>query len=151
MTPDAELVAGVEDWLVATGRPPLGSAGRAALEAAMPHVKERARTWPDLLEKAHFALAERPIVPDAAAAKALDPTSRALLAELTPQLQNASWTRDKLEDVVGRLADAHDIKLGKLAQPLRAALAGRTATPSVFDMMLVIGREETIARLKDAA
>ena len=71
--------------------------------------------------------------------------------KLTPQLQNASWTRDKLEDVVSRLADAHDIKLGKLAQPLRAALAGRTATPSVFDMMLVIGREETIARLNDAA
>jgi glutamyl-tRNA synthetase len=47
--------------------------------------------------------------------------------------------------------DAHDIKLGKIAQPLRAALAGRTATPSVFDMMLVIGREETIARLNDAA
>jgi glutamyl-tRNA synthetase len=151
MTADDRLVAGVEDWLEATGRPPLGDARRAALTAAMPHVKERARTYPDLLEQANFALAERPIVPDAAAAKALDPTSRALLAELTPQLQNASWTRDKLEDVVGRLADAHDIKLGKLAQPLRAALAGRTATPSVFDMMLVIGREETIARLKDAA
>jgi glutamyl-tRNA synthetase len=149
--PDAELVAGVEDWLAATARTPLTGTGRAALLAAMPHVKERAKTYPDLLETAHFALAKRPIVPDAAAAKALDPTSRALLAELTPQLQNASWTRDKLEDVVGRLADAHDIKLGMIAQPLRAALAGRTATPSVFDMMLVIGRDETIARLNDAA
>ena len=84
-------------------------------------------------------------MPDAAAAKALDPASRALLAELTPQLRNASWTRDKLEDVVGRLATAHDIKLGKLAQPIRAALAGRTATPSVFDMMLVIGRDDVDA------
>ena len=151
MAPDEELVAGAEDWIDATGHAPLGETGRAALLAAMPHVKERAKSYPDLLEKAHFALAKRPIVPDAAAAKVLDDASRALLAELTPQLQTVSWTRDKLEDAVGRLADAHDIKLGKLAQPLRAALAGRTATPSVFDMMLVIGRDETIARLKDAA
>ena len=151
MTPDDRLVDEADEWLRETGRAQLGGAGRAALLAAMPHVKERAKSYPDLLEKAHFALAERPIVPDAAAAKALDPSSRALLAELTPHLHNASWTRDMLEDVVSRLADAHDIKLGTLAQPLRAALAGRTSTPSVFDMMLVIGRDETIARLNDAA
>jgi glutamyl-tRNA synthetase len=151
MTPDDVLVGEALDWLSATGRLPIGADAREALLAAMPHVKERAKSYPDLLEKAHFAIAERPIVPDAAAAKALDANARLLLAELTPQLQNASWTRDGLEDVVSRLADAHDIKLGKLAQPLRAALAGRTATPSVFDMMMVIGRDETIARLDDAA
>jgi glutamyl-tRNA synthetase len=70
---------------------------------------------------------------------------------LTPQLQNASWTRDGLEGIVGRVAEAHGMKLGKLAPPLRAALAGRTVSPSVFDMMLVLGRDETVARLDDAA
>jgi glutamyl-tRNA synthetase len=70
---------------------------------------------------------------------------------LTPHLQNASWTRDDLEGVVARVAEAHGTKLGKLAPPLRAALAGRTVSPSVFDMMLVLGRDETVARLGDAA
>ena len=55
-----------------------------------------------------------------------------------------------LEATVTSVAEAHGIGLGKIAGPLRAALAGRTVSPSVFDMMLVIGREETIARLQDA-
>jgi glutamyl-tRNA synthetase len=70
---------------------------------------------------------------------------------LTPQLQNDSWDRDALEATVADVAAAHNIGLGKIAGPLRAALAGRTVSPSVFDMMLVLGREETLARLKDAA
>jgi glutamyl-tRNA synthetase len=70
---------------------------------------------------------------------------------LTPQLQNASWTRDTLEATVSEVAERHDLKLGKLAPALRAALAGRPVSPSVFDMMLVIGREETLARLTEAA
>ena len=87
--------------------------------------------------------------PDEKAAKNLDNVSRGILTELTPHLQNASWSRDALEAAVSAFAEANDLKLGKLAQPLRAALAGRTATPSVFDMMIVIGREETLARLAD--
>jgi glutamyl-tRNA synthetase len=91
------------------------------------------------------------VEPDEASARALDPVSRGILAELTPQMQNASWTRDSLEDIVTRVAEAHGLKLGKLAPPLRAALAGRTVSPSVFDMMLVLGRDETVARIADAA
>lgn len=89
-------------------------------------------------------------MPDEAAAKSLDPVSRGILTELTPQLQNASWSRETLEQVAMRVAAGHGMGLGKLAGPLRAALAGRTISPSVFDMMLVIGREETLARLQDA-
>jgi glutamyl-tRNA synthetase len=70
---------------------------------------------------------------------------------LTPRLQNASWTKEGLESILNDAAAENGIGFGKLAAPLRAALAGRTATPSVFDMMLVIGRDETIARLTDAA
>ena len=68
---------------------------------------------------------------------------------MTPHLQNASWDRDALEGVVAGFAEAQGTKLGKLAGPLRAALAGRTISPSVFDMMLVLGRDETLARLSD--
>jgi len=114
-------------------------------------LKERAKTFPELLEKAEFILSDRPIEPDEKAARNLDNVSRSILNELTPQLQNASWSRDGLEACAMQFAEAHEMKFGKLAGPLRAALAGRSATPSVFDMMLVLGREETIARLTDAA
>jgi glutamyl-tRNA synthetase len=70
---------------------------------------------------------------------------------LTPHLQDASWSRDDLEAVLNRFAEDQGTKFGKLAGPLRAALAGRAATPSVFDMMLVLGREETLRRLDQAA
>jgi glutamyl-tRNA synthetase len=93
-------------------------------------LKDRARTFPELLEKAHFVLTARPVAPDEASARALDTVSRGILAELTPHLQNASWTRDSLEDIVARVAEAHGTKLGKLAPPLRAALAGRTCHPA---------------------
>ena len=114
-------------------------------------LKDRARTFPELIEKAHFVLTSRPITPDEKAAKALDTVSRGILSELTPQLQSVSWSRNDLEAVLNAFAEARDTKFGKLAGPLRAALAGRAVTPSVFDMMLVLGREETIARLTDAA
>ena len=70
---------------------------------------------------------------------------------LTPQLQNASWTREELEAVTARVGETLGIKFGKMAGPLRAALAGRAVTPSVFDMMLVLGKDETILRLTHAA
>lgn len=150
-TPDAELLPEIEAFLEASGQPSLSQAQKDGLSRALYCLKERAKTFPELLEKAHFVLGNRPFAPDEKAAQALDPVSRGILSELTPQLQNASWTRDKLEEIVASVAGAHGLGLGKIAGPLRAALAGRTISPSVFDMMLVIGREETLARLKDAA
>ena len=147
---DAALVAEIEAYLAVTGQPTLSDTQKDGLKRAMYCLKDRARLFPDLLEKAHFILESRPFAPDEKAAKSLDSVSRGILAELTPQLQNASWNRDTLEQVVTQVAEAHDTKLGKVAQPLRAALAGRTVSPSVFDMMLVIGREETLLRLADA-
>jgi glutamyl-tRNA synthetase len=146
---DDALLRELDAHLAATGAAPLTDAQRDAMLKSMPSLKDRAKTYPELLEKAHFCLTSRPVVPDDKAAAALDDVSRGILSELTPQLQTASWTRDALEALVGELAQAHETKLGKLAGPLRAALAGRTVSPSVFDMMLVLGREETIARLED--
>jgi len=148
---DAALRRELEAYLASAGRPALTEAQGAALEQAMYCLKDRARTFPELLEKAHFVLSSRPIEPDEKAAKALATVSDGILSELTPHLQNASWTRNDLEATLGAFAEDRGTKFGKLAGPLRAALAGRAVTPSVFDMMLVLGRDETLARLKDAA
>ena len=148
---DAALLREIEGFLAAAQRPPLTESQREGLLRAMYCVKDRARTYGELLEKAHFVLTERPIRGDDKAAQALDTVSRGILSSLTPQLQNASWTRDDLEAVTARFAEENGTKFGKLAGPLRAALAGRTVTPSVFDMMLVLGRDESLARLAQAA
>lgn len=147
---DAALLHELQEFLAATGADPLSDTQRGGMSRAMPSLKERAKTFPELLEKAHFILTSRPIVRDEKSQVQLNSVSNGILSELTPRLQNASWTRDALEGEVSALAEAHGMGLGKLAGPLRAVLAGRTATPSVFDMMLVLGREETLARLSDA-
>ncbi len=151
VTPDAALRHEAEAYLAAADLPALTPGQGAALEKAMYCLKDRARTFPELFEKAHFALVSRPVEPDAKAAKSLASVSKGILNELTPHLQNVSWTRDDLEESLNAYAAARDTKFGKLAGPLRAALAGRAVTPSVFDMMLVLGRDESLARLQDAA
>jgi glutamyl-tRNA synthetase len=148
---DAALRHEMEAYLNAAERPPLSETQSSDLERAMYCLKDRAKTFPELLEKAEFALVSRPISPDQKAAKALSTVSNGILDQLTPHLQNASWTRDELEAALNAFAEAQGTKFGKLASPLRAALAGRAVTPSVFDMMLVLGRDETLARLSDAA
>ena len=148
---DTDLVTEIERFLAATQQPTLSQAQKDGLAAAMYCLKDRAKSLPQLLEKAHFVLTERPLDRDEKSLAALTDVSRGILTELTPQLQNASWTRDTLEATVSEVAERHDLKLGKLAPALRAALAGRPVSPSVFDMMLVIGREETLARLTEAA
>lgn len=147
---DAALLHEIEAFLAATDATPLSAQQSEGLLAAMYCLKERAKTLPELLEKGHFVLASRPIVPDEKAAKSLDDVHIGILSELTPQLQSVSWDRDTLEGAVSAVAEANDTKLGKLAGPLRSVLAGRAVSPSVFDMMLVLGRDETLARLRDA-
>ncbi len=145
-----DLLAAAAGWRAAAGRPALSPEEEAAFRAALPLVRERAKTLPELEEKAHFALARRPLEVEPKAAKALDGDGRDLLGDLTPHLRNASWSRSALEAVAGRVAEGRGLGLGKVAAPLRAALAGRAATPSVFDMMVVLGRDETLARIEDA-
>ncbi|MEQ9693994.1 glutamate--tRNA ligase [Shimia sp. SDUM112013] len=148
---DAALLQELLAFRRAIGESDLPDDKKDGLSRGMYCLKERAKTFPELTEKAEFILSDRPLHPDAKAQKNLDSVSRGILKELTPQLQNASWSRDGLEAVTNSFADAKEIKFGKMAGPLRAALAGRAVTPSVFDMMLVLGREETIARLEEAA
>lgn len=148
---DAALLTEIEAFLLAADQPALTDGQRDLMRRGLYALKERAKTFPELIDKAHFIMASRPIVPDEAAAKALDTVSRSILRELTPQLQNVSWERNEIEAAVGQVATANGLGLGKIAGPLRAALAGRTVSPSVFDMMLVLGRDESLARLTEAA
>ncbi len=151
MAEDAALLHELQAFLAAAGRDALTEAQVERMKAALPFLKKSAKTFPELMEKAAFLLIVRPIAPDAKAGEALDTVSRGILKSLTPRLQNASWTKDALEPILNQIAAENGIGFGKLAAPLRAALAGRTVTPSVYDMMLTIGREETVARLSDAA
>ncbi len=148
---DAALLHELQAFRAATGQTPLAADQVTALGRAMPCLKSRAKTFIDLTEKARFVLEARPLAPDARAAKVLDAPTRALLAELTQKLHDANWTHEALEADIAAFAASHDLKPGKVAGPLRAALSGSGASPGVFDMMTVIGREETIARLKDLA
>ena len=146
---DAALAAEIDSYLLASGQFALKKTQKAGLDRAMYVLKTSAKTFPQLIDKATFILSERPIIPDEKAAKSLDAVSISILNELTPHLRNVRWTRDTLEDAVSSFCEGKGTKLGKIAQPLKAALAGRTNSPSVFDMMYVLGREETLARLED--
>ncbi len=148
---DSALLAAVRDYLAASGQVIMHSQKEKDFLRAAPYLRAGAKKLGQVLDKAHFILAERPLDIDEKAAKSLTDVSKGILNELTPQLQNVSWEREELEGVLNAVAAAHELSFGKLAAPLRAALAGRSATPSVFDMMLVLGRDESVARLEDAA
>ena len=81
----------------------------------------------------------------------MNTVSRGMLNRLTSRLRDATWSLEELEKEIRAFADAEELKLGKVAQPLRVALTGRTISPSVFDMMVQLGKDECIARLEDAS
>jgi glutamyl-tRNA synthetase len=116
----------------------------------MPGLKERAKTLVELLDNAAFLFAKRPIAPDAPASKVLDGPGRKILGALLPRLEGVEpWTHEALEAAVRGFADETGHKLGKAAQPLRAALTGRSTSPGIFDVLEVLGREESLARIGD--
>jgi glutamyl-tRNA synthetase len=125
---------------------------RAKLRAAMPGLKERAKTLAELLEGARFLFVERPLAIDAKAASLLDAAARKNIAALIPRFEAAAeWNAAKLERIVRDFIAERNIKLGDAAQPLRAALTGKAASPGIFDVLEVLGQEESIARLQDQA
>jgi glutamyl-tRNA synthetase len=128
----------------------LAEVGWDRFAQALPTLKERAKTLKELIDGAGYLLARRPLALDDKAAKLLDAEARAMLAKLQPQLEAvAKWRVEPLEAAVRAFADGAGQKLGKVAQPLRAALTGRAASPPLFDVMAVLGREEVLARLRD--
>ena len=148
---DARLAA-----LAAERMPPLeGEAAAqrlARLAAIMPALKPRAKTVIELADGAAFLFAARPIPVDEAAAKLLDDAARTLLGAVADRLRAApEWSLETIEAAVRAVAEDAGLGLGKVAQPLRAALTGRTTSPGIFDVLYHLGREETLGRLGDQA
>jgi glutamyl-tRNA synthetase len=122
------------------------------LAKALPSLKERAKTLNDLLAGAGYLLATRPLTLDDKAAKLLDAEGRTSNAQIAALLSSSTdWNAKSLESSIREYADKHGLKLGKVAQPLRAALTGRAVSPPVFDVMEVLGPDETLKRLRDQA
>jgi glutamyl-tRNA synthetase len=123
---------------------------RSRLLAAMPGLKERAKTLVELIDGARFLIADRPIAIDDKAQALLTGEARAMLGELKTELAAAEpWTADRVEQAVRSYAERAGRKLGAVAQPLRAALTGRTTSPGIFDVLTVLGKDESLARLGD--
>jgi glutamyl-tRNA synthetase len=123
---------------------------RATLTRAMPGLKERAKTLVDLLEGSRFIWASRPLTPDAAAKALLTAEAKAVLAGLLPALEASDgWNAPVTETILRGYAETAGIKLGAVAQPLRAALTARTTSPPIFDVLAVLGKDESLARIRD--
>jgi glutamyl-tRNA synthetase len=125
---------------------------RAELRAAIPGLKERAKTLVELLDGAAFLFANRPLAMDAKAEEILARAGRLHLKNLLPRLAGLKdWTAVNAEQVVRAYAEEQGAKLGVVAQPLRAALTGRSTSPGIFDVLEVLGREESLGRIEDQA
>ena len=125
---------------------------REKLVAAMPGLKERAKNLVELIESARYLYADRPLALDDKAAALLTPDARGLPGNLAHDLASVEpWSAQSAEAAVRAYAERAGVKLGAVAQPLRAALTGRTTSPGIFDVLAVLGKTETLARLGDQA
>ena len=121
---------------------------RQRLESAMPSLKERAKTLVELIAGAEFLFTDGPRTLDAAADKLLTAEARAALAAALPALEATDWTGLELEAAARAHAETTGVKLGQIAQPLRAALTGKASSPPLFEMLALLGREESLIRLR---
>jgi glutamyl-tRNA synthetase len=152
---DADLLAAIDQLLphlvngqalAAKLTPPV----RTQFLAAMPSLKERAKTLIDLVDSANFLLADRPLPLDDKAKALLNEPAIVLLRELTPELTAVEpWTGEGTEQAVRAFAERHSAKLGAVAQPLRAALTGRTTSPGIFEVLAILGKDESLGRIAD--
>jgi len=152
---DADLMAGIETVLPhieggAAIAAKLDSGLRAKWLQAMPGLKERAKTLVELIDGARFLFAVRPLALDEKGAEILAKGGRDVLRGLLPRLEALpGWDAAALETAVRAEAEATGLKLGAVAQPLRAALTGRSTSPGIFDVFVVLGREESLGRIRD--
>ena len=156
-TPDSELMAAVEATLpYLPGGEAIAAQMDAAMKAkflaAMPGLKERAKTLIELVDGAGFLFSKRPLPLDPKASEILAKGGRQHIAAMLPRLEALStWTAAAAEAEVRVYAEESGAKLGQVAQPLRAALTGRSTSPGIFDVLEVLGREEALGRLRDQA
>ena len=147
---DDSLVACLLSYLRFTGKSPLADEMRGTYSSAMYCLKPGTKTLRELAEKAYFLTAKRPIYLAPEALRILADAPPAVFPALTKGLSAANWNRDELESLSRKLAEIESVGLGKIAQVVRLSLCGRKSSPSVFDMMILLGRTESLARLEDA-
>ena len=154
-TDDHAILAALEEILPHVERgaafaAELTPSGRALLLAMMPGLKERAKTLVELLDGAKFLFAKRPLAMDEKAEALLEGDGRKKLAEVITALETVTvWDTANTEAALRALAERTGAKLGQLAQPLRAALTGNATSPGIFDVLVVLGRDNSLGRLRD--
>jgi glutamyl-tRNA synthetase len=152
---DADLIAAIEGLLphIAGGQElasKMTPVLRGKLLMAMPGLKERAKTLVELFDATRFLWASRPLDLNDQAKVLLTPEAKTVTAALLPELAAVTeWTPAAIETVVRGYAERAGFKLGAVAQPLRAALTGRTTSPPIFDVLAVLGKDESLGRLRD--
>lgn len=145
---DARLATLVSDRLALTAEDPR----RALIAAAMPALKPRAANLNELTDGAGFLLVSRPLPIAADAEPLLSGEATTMLGKVHAALDAVhKWDTEALEDAVRQVAEAQGLKLGQVAQPLRAALTGRRTSPGIFDVLALLGRDESLARIADHA
>jgi glutamyl-tRNA synthetase len=149
-TDDARLVELIAPRLESVLARSLSDSEKERLRRGMPGLKQRAKTLVELADSARFYVERKP--PDAKAEKVLTPEARARLGRMRISLEaTADWSSAALESTVRSFADQEGVKLGDVAQPLRVALAGSTVSPPIFEVMVVLGRDETLERTTSAS
>jgi glutamyl-tRNA synthetase len=152
---DTALLTALEDMLPhveggAAFQATINNGGRARLLAMMPGLKERAKTLVELMDGAAFLFAQRPLAMDEKAQGLLDTDGQARLAEAVTALDAVeTWDAASTEAAIRALSEASGIKLGQYAQPLRAAMTGHATSPGIFDVLAVLGRDESLGRMRD--
>ncbi|URD61497.1 glutamate--tRNA ligase [Sphingomonas sp. KRR8] len=136
--------------LVAARREGMSADDLALLERALPELKARAKDLNELASGAEFLFAKRPLAIEEKAAELLSDQGRSLLADSYAALARlGEWNHDSTEAAIKTVAEQAGLKLGKVAQPLRAALTGRTTSPGIFDVLVLLGQGESLARIED--
>lgn len=148
---DERLTGLIAPMLADAAGGPLDDAAKALLTKAMEGLKPRAKTLVELADLAAFYVRPRPLAIDPKAQKHLGDEGKAALADLAAAFDAApNWDRDDLENLVRAYAEEKELKLGKAAQPLRAALSGSTVSPPIFEVMELLGKDQSLARIRDA-
>ncbi|HHY51132.1 MAG TPA: glutamate--tRNA ligase [Alphaproteobacteria bacterium] len=145
-----DIMVATADEIGRTGDAAGLRANKPTVLAALPELQPRAKTVLELIDLAQFIYATRPIAIEPEAASQLTPETRAHIAAFADILRGLDdWSVARIDAEARAYAEARGLKLGKVAQPLRAALTGRTVSPGIFEVMVLIGKQETLARLED--
>jgi len=147
---DAALVPLATPWIEQDLGRSLSASDSELLGQAMPVLESRAKNLIELAESSLFLFKKRPLVLDERAENLLDAAARTLLKSIHLALTDLDdWTLEATEEVIKAIAESAELGLGKLAQPMRAALTGSTSSPGIFDVLILLGKEESLGRLAD--